>query len=656
MQRLLQDPIGKVIKGFIEQRGGSRAIANLTFFADRRLEVIAHGLERPPSQIETFRRRAGILPFGEPAVSAADVLSYLAGVSVGRWDLRAAGVRESPLGDLFDPVPIYPPGILLDGDLPARSTPPGYELDLPPGQLLFDQPGHSWDIVERVHAVAALLVDDAERLLTDVLKHLKGKDLRDHLRKHFFKDHLKRYTKSRRKAPIYWPLYVPSGAWGVWVYAPALSRETLYQIEAAATARLNAAGTEISRLRRDQQNGGRRPFPKRARRRTGGRRAPGRGVARFQERGRADRRARVGTGTGRRHRALRRATRQPFPEVEGNQKRADKSKGRQASLGQRVEVGGRAVRTMRELLADQLARKVQAHGLVIWVDREGEYADVASSIAPEGVRFEAFDGSWYELRRRIESAFAGERRSMMVVYTPAAVEEDPLAEIRDAGAEFKRRLSTLVRQCLTGRLPLSRISAIAENARTLSEAEAAVEGSGETDVRLVGVLGARDPIDMLIDILTGAVDDRLNKCRCVGRSGHAGEGDGGLRCGWRVGRTSQRSVPASAPVRHLSGNRRATTGYARGCVGGALGSPPPTRPQAGGAAEGNAGWFERLSASCRSEPTPGSHSSTASAGGPASTTRSVLLLSRASHSHDRSNSCGRPTTRTLSTSLSVVSK
>ena len=165
---------------------------------------------------------------------------------------------------------------------------------------------------------------------------------------------------------------------------------------------------------------------------------------------------------------------------------------------------------MRELLADQLSRKVQAHGLVIWVDREGEYADVASSIAPEGVRFEAFDGSWYELRRRIESAFAGERRSTMVVYTPAAVEEDPLAEIRDAGAEFKRRLSTLVRQCLTGRLPLARISAIAENARTMSEAEAAVEGAGETDVRLVGVLGARGPIDMLIDILTGAADDRLN--------------------------------------------------------------------------------------------------------------------------------------------------
>ena len=146
--------------------------------------------------------------------------------------------------------------MLIDGDVPARSAPNGYELDLPPGQLLLDQPGHPWDIVERLYTVAALLVDDADQLLTDVLKHLNSKNLRDHLRKRFFKDHLKRYTKSRRKAPIYWPLYVPSGGWGVWVYAPSFTRETLYAIESAATARLNASETEISRLHRHQQSKG----------------------------------------------------------------------------------------------------------------------------------------------------------------------------------------------------------------------------------------------------------------------------------------------------------------------------------------------------------------------------------------------------------------
>ena len=261
LRHLLEDAIGGIAKRFIEQRGGSSAIAKLAYFADRRLELIAHGLELPPSQIEGFRRKEGILPTGTLAEAAARILSYLVGAGVGRWDLRAAGAPEPPLGDLFDPVPIYPPGMLLDRGRPARLTPSGYEFDLPPEQVLLDQPGHPWDIVERVRTAAALLVADTEAVLGDVMKHLRGRNLRDHLRKHFFKNHLTRYTKSRRKAPIYWPLYVPSGVWGVWVYAPSLTRETLFAVETAATARLNAAGSEISRLRSEQQigQGGRAP-------------------------------------------------------------------------------------------------------------------------------------------------------------------------------------------------------------------------------------------------------------------------------------------------------------------------------------------------------------------------------------------------------------
>ncbi len=255
VQRLLEDPIDRVVDELIERRGGSRAIANLTFFADRRLEVIAHGLECSPAQIEAFRRRERILPKGTLSDAEVDVLSYLVGVAVGRWDLRVVGAPDPELGDLFDPVPIHPPGMLLDGGRPARSTPAGYEFDLPPNQLLLDQPAHPWDLVARVHAASSRLVEDADELLGDVMKHMRGRSLRDHLRKHFFKAHLKRYSKSRRQAPIYWPLYVPSGAWGVWVYAPSLTRETLYAVEAAATARLNATDGEISRLRTEQQGG-----------------------------------------------------------------------------------------------------------------------------------------------------------------------------------------------------------------------------------------------------------------------------------------------------------------------------------------------------------------------------------------------------------------
>ncbi|MCZ7537834.1 MAG: PglZ domain-containing protein [Acidimicrobiia bacterium] len=164
---------------------------------------------------------------------------------------------------------------------------------------------------------------------------------------------------------------------------------------------------------------------------------------------------------------------------------------------------------LRELLADQLARKVQAHGLVVWEDSDGEYTDVASSLAPDNVRFEAFEGSWYELRRRIEGVISAERPPALVVYAPAAPEEDPLAEVRAAAVEFKRKLATLVRQGLDGQLSPARITQIAKDARTLAEAEAAVEGVGDADVRLVGVLGPRDAVAMLVGVLVGSADDRL---------------------------------------------------------------------------------------------------------------------------------------------------
>ena len=44
----------------------------------------------------------------------------------------------------------------------------------------------------------------------------------------FFADHLSRYSKSGRKAPIYWPLSSESGSYTLWLYYPRLSDQTLY--------------------------------------------------------------------------------------------------------------------------------------------------------------------------------------------------------------------------------------------------------------------------------------------------------------------------------------------------------------------------------------------------------------------------------------------
>ena len=166
--------------------------------------------------------------------------------------------------------------------------------------------------------------------------------------------------------------------------------------------------------------------------------------------------------------------------------------------------------SLREHLAEELARKIQAHGVVIWDDAQGEFHDVAASLAPDGARFEAFDGSWFELRRRIEDAIGGEEPPRLIVYGPGPPPaDDPLAEVRAAGSVFTRRLSTLVRQAMGGHLTETRVSEIASRARTLEEAEAAITGNGDADVRLISLLGHRDVARMLVVVLGSRKDAEI---------------------------------------------------------------------------------------------------------------------------------------------------
>jgi hypothetical protein len=60
---------------------------------------------------------------------------------------------------------------------------------------------------------------------------------------------------SRRKAPIYWYLAVPSQAWGLWAYAPWLSREQLFAIAGAAQEKLRRLTDQARQMRRDLDSG-----------------------------------------------------------------------------------------------------------------------------------------------------------------------------------------------------------------------------------------------------------------------------------------------------------------------------------------------------------------------------------------------------------------
>jgi hypothetical protein len=58
------------------------------------------------------------------------------------------------------------------------------------------------------------------------------------------------YSKSRRKAPIYWPLSTASGSYTLWVYYPSLSSQTLYTaINDFVEPKLKQVGADVTALR-----------------------------------------------------------------------------------------------------------------------------------------------------------------------------------------------------------------------------------------------------------------------------------------------------------------------------------------------------------------------------------------------------------------------
>ena len=101
--------------------------------------------------------------------------------------------------------------------------------------------------MRRVREVLDLIwKDKAHAIEQEACEILGVKDLRDYFRRPsgFFQDHLKRYSKNRRKAPIYWPLSTASGSYTLWIYYHRLTDQMLY---AAVNKYLEPKITEVER-------------------------------------------------------------------------------------------------------------------------------------------------------------------------------------------------------------------------------------------------------------------------------------------------------------------------------------------------------------------------------------------------------------------------
>lgn len=195
---------------------------------------------------------------------AADLVSYALGCAFGRWDARAAlDLSLLPdLADPFAPLPVCSPGALVGPDgLPAATdaiasegwlrarpdavTPPPegsvqrpsipdaeYPLEVDRDGVLADDPDHADDVVRRAREALELTFGErAEGIEQEVCRALGVKELREYLRspRKLFDRHVKRYSKSRRKAPIYWLLQSPGKGYGLWVHYHRLDPDLLFK-------------------------------------------------------------------------------------------------------------------------------------------------------------------------------------------------------------------------------------------------------------------------------------------------------------------------------------------------------------------------------------------------------------------------------------------
>ena len=310
IQAAIRSDIPSLIGKVCQTRGYRRAYTKKAYWADRKLELLAHLFQLRPEVLLRLGANAYAKYLERPV---ADLISYFVGVVFGRWDLRIAldPSLAPKLPDPFDPLPVCPPGMLVGPDGPpakpggivseewlrarpdANTLPPEgavphptipdseYPLCINWDGILVDDPGfngdrpHRDDIVRRVREVLDLIWGDrAQEVEQEVCEILGVRDLRDYFRKPsgFFQDHLKRYSKSRRKAPIYWPLSTASGFYTIWLYYHRLTDQTLYaavnkylEPKIADTERVldrleeelaAASGREATRLR-DRLNEGR---------------------------------------------------------------------------------------------------------------------------------------------------------------------------------------------------------------------------------------------------------------------------------------------------------------------------------------------------------------------------------------------------------------
>jgi hypothetical protein len=162
------------------------------------------------------------------------LLSYCLGIVFGRWDVRYQPDQSTTV-DPFAALPVCSAAMLVGSDgLPSIEVPTGYPLKVDRDGICPEDSTSADDIVASIDkALAYLFGADVDSIEREICNAVGTKTIREYIRKPgkggAWDCHLETYSKSRRKAPIYWLLQSAKKNYAIWLYYHRLDKDILFK-------------------------------------------------------------------------------------------------------------------------------------------------------------------------------------------------------------------------------------------------------------------------------------------------------------------------------------------------------------------------------------------------------------------------------------------
>lgn len=222
---------------------GERFQSKLSHYLHHDIEAVAHSSKVSPSELCRYLSACHCVSDSFVFGFVKSTLSLLIGMCFGRWTPTQKCLVT---GSVFAPLPDVQMAVTgIDGKIVGHS-------------ILVDDHGHPHDLItilrKALEELARTDVDTrfqelASFFTTSVAGH---SGMRSWLARSFFSEHVSLYSKSRRKAPIYWQLGTPSASYSAWAYYHTLTRDTLFQLlNEYVKPKRNHEQQKLERLKRE---------------------------------------------------------------------------------------------------------------------------------------------------------------------------------------------------------------------------------------------------------------------------------------------------------------------------------------------------------------------------------------------------------------------